>query len=213
MTTLQSHERVSKSRSLQPEISISEIMSLKLLFVITTGVSNHNFSFVYYNPPLPISISLFTGVTDPCICDAVPIEVWFEPSSYTVNEVEGIVTLTIRTNVAGGPPPDSVIFSTSDGTAIGSNNMHPKHCYILKCVSKKDKVQCPVQFQWVKNEWNEIIHHFVSVTLLSPFPSSSCLMSCSVLSHCSWKWLYFSVTLRRDIYRGIIYHDCSSLNH
>ncbi|CAI8033563.1 Extracellular matrix protein 3, partial [Geodia barretti] len=45
------------------------------------------------------------------------IRVWFEPSSYTVNEDAGTVTLTIRTNFAGGPPPGSVTFTTVNGTA------------------------------------------------------------------------------------------------
>ena len=49
----------------------------------------------------------------------MPTEVWFEPYSYTVNEAAGTVTLTIRTNIAGGPPVGSVRFGTMDGTATG----------------------------------------------------------------------------------------------
>ena len=44
---------------------------------------------------------------------------WFEPTSYTVNEDAGIVILTIRTNIPGGPPAGTVTFNTVDGTAIG----------------------------------------------------------------------------------------------
>ena len=43
---------------------------------------------------------------------------WFDPTSYTVSERDGVVTLTIRTNAPGGPPPGSVEFYTLDGTAI-----------------------------------------------------------------------------------------------
>ena len=56
---------------------------------------------------------------DPCICDEVPIQVWFDPASYTVNENAGTATLTIRTNIAGGPSAGSVLFNTADGTALG----------------------------------------------------------------------------------------------
>lgn len=35
------------------------------------------------------------------------------------------MTLTIRTNIAGGPPDGSVHFSTVDGTALGTvSTMH-----------------------------------------------------------------------------------------
>ena len=61
-----------------------------------------------------------TAVPDPCICDEVPIQVWFDPTSYVVNEDAGTVTLTIRTNIAGGPPDGAVRFNTADGTAIGT---------------------------------------------------------------------------------------------
>ena len=43
---------------------------------------------------------------------------WFDPTSYTVSEGDGVVTLTIKTNAPGGPPPGSVEFYTLDGTAI-----------------------------------------------------------------------------------------------
>ena len=56
---------------------------------------------------------------------------WFEPSSYTVNESVGTVALTIRTNVAGGPPVGSVRFGTSDGTAIGK--IHTLILYKFYC--------------------------------------------------------------------------------
>ncbi|CAI8033561.1 FRAS1-related extracellular matrix protein 2, partial [Geodia barretti] len=59
---------------------------------------------------------------DPCICDEVPIEVWFEPSAYTVNEASGTVTLTIRTNIAGGPPVGTLSFGTRDGTATAESD-------------------------------------------------------------------------------------------
>ena len=44
---------------------------------------------------------------------------WFEPTAYTVNEDAGTVTLTIKTNVPGGPSDGGVEFYTEDGTAIG----------------------------------------------------------------------------------------------
>ena len=45
--------------------------------------------------------------------------VWFEPTSYTGNEDAGTVTLTIKTNVPGGPSDGGVEFYTEDGTATG----------------------------------------------------------------------------------------------
>ena len=45
--------------------------------------------------------------------------VWFNPTSYTVNEDAGIVILTIRTSIPGGPPSGHVRFNTVEGTAIG----------------------------------------------------------------------------------------------
>ena len=70
-----------------------------------------------------IFISVLPDRVDPCVCDEVPIEVWFEPSLYTVNEAAGTVTLTIRTNIGSGPPVGSVRFGTRDGTAIGKGPM------------------------------------------------------------------------------------------
>ena len=68
---------------------------------------------------LLVLTSSATGVVDPCICDEVAIQVWFDPVSYTVDENAGTVTLTIRTNIAGGPPAGSVLFNTENGTALG----------------------------------------------------------------------------------------------
>lgn len=47
------------------------------------------------------------------------VRVWFEPTSYTVDESSGAVTLIVRTNVAGGPPLGEVEFYTVDETAVG----------------------------------------------------------------------------------------------
>ena len=44
---------------------------------------------------------------------------WFEPTSYTVNEDAGVVLITVMTNIPGGPPAGTVTFNTVDGTAIG----------------------------------------------------------------------------------------------
>ena len=44
---------------------------------------------------------------------------WFEPTVYTVNEDTGTVTLTIKTNVPGGPSDGGVQFHTEDDTASG----------------------------------------------------------------------------------------------
>ena len=35
-----------------------------------------------------------------------------------MSEGDGVVTLTIKTNAPGGPPPGSVEFYTMDGTSI-----------------------------------------------------------------------------------------------
>ena len=53
---------------------------------------------------------------------AVTPDVFFDPTSYTVNEDVGVATLTIRTNVLGGPPNGAVEFYTEGGTATGEPN-------------------------------------------------------------------------------------------
>lgn len=53
---------------------------------------------------------MFLGVTP---------TVFFDPTSYNVNENAGTVTLTIRTNVPGGPDDGAVVFYTEDGSATG----------------------------------------------------------------------------------------------
>ena len=45
------------------------------------------------------------------------VQVWFEPSVYSVNENSGTVTLIVMTNVPGGPPGVGLIFFTVDDTA------------------------------------------------------------------------------------------------
>ena len=45
------------------------------------------------------------------------VQVWFEPSVYTVDEDSGTVTLIVMTNVPGGPPGGGVIFYTEDDSA------------------------------------------------------------------------------------------------
>ena len=45
--------------------------------------------------------------------------VFFDPTSYTVNEDTGVATLTVRTNVPGGPVDGAVQFYTEDGSATG----------------------------------------------------------------------------------------------
>ena len=47
------------------------------------------------------------------------VRVWFEPTSYTVNEDAGVVLITVMTNIPGGPPAGTVTFNTVDGTAKG----------------------------------------------------------------------------------------------
>ena len=49
------------------------------------------------------------------------MEVWFDPVNYVINEDAGTVTLTVMTNIAGGPADGSVRFHTAQGTAIGEN--------------------------------------------------------------------------------------------
>ena len=44
---------------------------------------------------------------------------FFDPTSYTVNEFDGTVTLTIRSSVAGPILNGAVEFYTEDGTASG----------------------------------------------------------------------------------------------
>ena len=45
--------------------------------------------------------------------------VFFDPTSYTVNEDAGVAILTVRTNVPGGPVDGAVQFYTEDGSATG----------------------------------------------------------------------------------------------
>ena len=45
------------------------------------------------------------------------VQVWFEPSVYTVDEDSGTVTLIVMTNVPGGPPGGGVVFYTEDDSA------------------------------------------------------------------------------------------------
>ena len=48
--------------------------------------------------------------------------VYFDRASYSVSEDGGNVTLTVRTNVPGGPPNGSVVFFTEDSSANGEKN-------------------------------------------------------------------------------------------
>ena len=83
-----------------------------------------------------LKYNIAAEVEDPCICDEVAIQVWFDPTSYVVNENAGTATLTIRTNIAGGPPDGQVRFNTVDGTATGIsyiillNMPHYKTCVL-----------------------------------------------------------------------------------
>ena len=45
------------------------------------------------------------------------VQVWFQPTSYTVDEDAGTVTLIVMTNVPGGPSGGGVEFYTVDDTA------------------------------------------------------------------------------------------------
>ena len=65
-------------------------------------------------------------IGDACRCDEEPMKVWFEPTSYIVDEDAGSVSITIRTNVTSGPSDGVVQFNTADGTATGI-----KYVYIL----------------------------------------------------------------------------------
>ena len=76
------------------------------------------FSIVTFTVLVIKTISTAADV-DTCICDEVFPQVWFDPVAYIVNEDAGTVTLTINTNIAGGPPDGDVVFSTDDGTALG----------------------------------------------------------------------------------------------
>ena len=44
---------------------------------------------------------------------------FFEPTSYTVDENAGTVTLTVQTDVPGGPQSGAVQFYTERGSATG----------------------------------------------------------------------------------------------
>ena len=44
---------------------------------------------------------------------------FFEPTSYIVNENAGTVTLTVQTDVPGGPQSGAVQFYTESGSATG----------------------------------------------------------------------------------------------
>lgn len=48
-----------------------------------------------------------------------PQRVFFDPTSYSVNENAGSATITVRTDVPGGPPDGAVEFYTEDLTATG----------------------------------------------------------------------------------------------
>ena len=48
---------------------------------------------------------------------------FFEPTSYTVDESAGVATLTIGTNVPGGPQDGAVQFYTEDGLATGETHL------------------------------------------------------------------------------------------
>ena len=56
----------------------------------------------------------------PCCHISAPArEVWFDPTSYTVDEDAGTATLTIRTNTPGPELNGAVVFYTEDDTASG----------------------------------------------------------------------------------------------
>ena len=46
---------------------------------------------------------------------------FFDPTSYTVNENDGTATITVRTDTPGGPQDGAVQFFTEDGTATGQS--------------------------------------------------------------------------------------------
>ena len=54
------------------------------------------------------------------VCFKFTAQVWFEPTSYIVNEDASTVDLIVRTNIPGGPPSGSVQFLTEDGTAFST---------------------------------------------------------------------------------------------
>ena len=115
MMLFKRHVKVSKCHSLQQKICIYETMSSISSFVIMMEV---RCSIVTFTVLVIKTISTAADV-DTCICDEVFPQVWFDPVAYIVNEDAGTVTLTINTNIAGGPPDGDVVFSTDDGTALG----------------------------------------------------------------------------------------------
>ena len=56
-----------------------------------------------------------------CLTTAGGTVVYFNRREYSVSEDGGSVTLTVRTNVPGGPPNGSVTFFTEDGSANGES--------------------------------------------------------------------------------------------
>ena len=54
------------------------------------------------------------------VCFQFTASVWFEPTSYTVNENDCMVSLIVRTNIPGGPPNGSVQIRTVAKTALGT---------------------------------------------------------------------------------------------
>ena len=66
----------------------------------------HCCNTLLYNGNLPI-----TGITP---------NVFFGPTMYSVNENDGTVTLTVQTDVAGGPQSGAVQFYTESGSATGT---------------------------------------------------------------------------------------------
>ena len=74
-------------------------------------------------PELPVTIQ-GTGILSlsyPVYYLAIDVTpgVFFDPTSYTVDEDAGVATLTVRTNVPGGPVDGAVQFYTEDGSATG----------------------------------------------------------------------------------------------
>ena len=64
-------------------------------------------------------LSVLSTLADDEDATSVAAAVWFEPSSYTVYEDEGNVSVSIRANFPGGMPPGEVSFTTVDGSATG----------------------------------------------------------------------------------------------
>ena len=54
---------------------------------------------------------------------------FFEPTSYTVNENAGTVTLTVQTDVPGGPQSGAVQFYTESGSATGMHVCSDLHIH------------------------------------------------------------------------------------